>query len=48
MGNTKPICSSMEVVDYVLDRAKELNLIDVHQCVSITKGFDGQTRRTKA
>lgn len=43
MGNTNPICSSMEIVDYVLDRAKELNLIDVHQCVSITKEFDGQT-----
>lgn len=43
MGNTNPICSSMEVVNYVLERAKELDLIDVHQCVSITKEFDGQT-----
>lgn len=43
MGNTNPICSSMEVVDYVLDKAKELDLVDVHQCMSITKDFDGQT-----
>lgn len=43
MGNTKPICSSMDIVDYVLSRAKDLNLVDVHQTVSITKGFDGKT-----
>ncbi|MFY9213414.1 MAG: dihydroorotase [Tissierellaceae bacterium] len=43
MGNTNPICSSMEVVDYVLKKAEELGLIGVHQCVSITKDFDGQT-----
>lgn len=43
MANTNPICSSMEIVDYVLNRAKELDLIDVHQTVSITKNFDGET-----
>lgn len=43
MGNTNPICSSMDTVEYVLDRAKELDLVDVHQTVSITKDFDGQT-----
>jgi len=43
MGNTKPICSNMEVVDYVLNKAKELDLLDVHQCVSITTDFDGET-----
>ncbi len=43
MGNTKPICSSMDIVDYVLNRAKELDLVDIHQCVSITKNFDGHT-----
>lgn len=43
MGNTNPVCSSMEVVDYVLNRGKELNLVDIHQCVSITKDFDGQS-----
>lgn len=43
MGNTNPICSSMETVNYVLNRAKQLNLVDIHQCVSITKDFDGKT-----
>ena len=43
MGNTNPICSSMEVVNYVLDKAKELDLVDMHQTVSITKNFDGKT-----
>lgn len=43
MANTNPICSSMEIVDYVLNKSRELNLIDVHQTVSITKNFDGGT-----
>lgn len=37
MGNTNPIASNMDIVTYVLDKASELDLIDVHQCVSITK-----------
>lgn len=43
MANTKPICSSRETLEYVRNKSKELNLIDVHQCVSITKNFDGST-----
>lgn len=43
MGNTYPICSSMEIVDYILGKGKSLNLVDIHQCVSITKDFDGKT-----
>ena len=43
MANTNPICSSMEVVNYVLEKSKELDLIDIHQTVSITKDFDGKT-----
>lgn len=43
MGNTNPICSSMEIVEYVLNKNKELDLVDIHQCVSITKNFDGKT-----
>lgn len=42
MANTKPVCSSMETVDYVNDRAKQIALVDVHQCVSITKDFNGK------
>lgn len=43
MANTKPICSSKEVVQYVRDKCEELDFIDIHQCVSITKDFDGKT-----
>lgn len=43
MANTKPICSSEETLEYVRNKSKELDLIDVHQCVSITKNFDGST-----
>lgn len=43
MGNTNPICSNMEIVDYVLNKSKDLDLVDVHQCMSITKDFDGKT-----
>ena len=42
MGNTEPICSSMETVEYVLNKSKKLDLIEVHQCMSITKDFDGE------
>lgn len=43
MANTNPICSSKETLEYVRKKSKELNLIDVHQCLSVTKKFDGST-----
>ncbi|MBE6062414.1 MAG: dihydroorotase [Clostridium butyricum] len=43
MANTKPICSDRETLKYVRNKSKELNLIDVHQCLSVTKNFDGVT-----
>ena len=42
MANTYPICSNKEVLDMVRDREKELGLIDLHQCVSVTNGFNGK------
>lgn len=42
MANTKPICSSKETLEFVRNREKELGLIDLHQCVSVTRGFDGE------
>ena len=42
MANTNPVCSSMDTVNYVLNRSKEVGLIDVHQVVSITNDFDGK------
>lgn len=43
MGNTKPICSNKEVLDYVDNKAKELSLVDIHQCITITENFDGKS-----
>ena len=43
MANTKPVCSSMDTVNYVKRRAEEVGLVDVHQTVSITKDFDWRT-----
>lgn len=42
MANTKPVCSSMETVSYVLAKAKEIGIVDVHQSVSITRDFNGK------
>lgn len=42
MANTQPICSSKEVLGRVRNREKELGLVDLHQCVSVTKGFNGK------
>lgn len=41
MGNTNPVCSSMEVVNKVLSRVEQVGLVDAHQCVSITRDFSG-------
>ncbi|PRR81292.1 dihydroorotase [Clostridium vincentii] len=43
MANTNPICSSKETLDYVIEKGQEIGLIDIHQCLSITKNFDGKT-----
>lgn len=43
MANTKPVCSSKETLEYVRNKSKGLNLIDIHQCLSVTKNFDGVT-----
>ena len=43
MANTVPVCSTKEVLEIVRNRSKEVGLIDVHQCLSITKNFDGKT-----
>ncbi len=43
MANTWPIASNMEVVDYVLKKEEELDLIDVHQTVAVTNNFNGKS-----
>lgn len=43
MGNTKPISSNMDVVNYVKDRGREVGLVDINQVITITKNLDGKT-----
>lgn len=42
MPNTKPVCSSNEVLDYVVNKGKEVGLVDLYQTVSITKNLSGE------
>lgn len=42
MGNTNPICSTRETLEYVLEKNRQANLIDIHQTVSMTRDFDGE------
>ncbi len=42
MANTKPVCSSKEVLDYVYKKALEIDVIKLHQTVSITKNLEGK------
>ncbi|MGH4052104.1 MAG: dihydroorotase [Clostridium sp.] len=43
MANTKPVCSSMNIIDEVLRKSKEINLIYIHQCASITEDLLGES-----
>ncbi|MDM0462893.1 dihydroorotase [Clostridium perfringens] len=42
MPNTKPVCSSKEVLDYVVNKGKEVGLVDLYQTVSITRNLSGE------
>ncbi|PWX13352.1 dihydroorotase [Clostridium perfringens] len=42
MPNTKPVCSSKEVLEYVVNKGKEVGLVDLYQTVSITKNLSGE------
>ena len=42
MPNTKPVCSSKKVLDYVVNKGKEVGLVDIYQTVSITKNLSGE------
>ena len=41
MGNTHPVCSTKETLDYIMGKNQEAGLIDIHQTVSMTRDFDG-------
>jgi len=42
MANTKPTCDNSEVMEYILNKAKDLDLCDINQVSGITKNLDGQ------
>ncbi len=42
MANTNPVCSSMEVYNYVKNRAEEIGLIDVEPVISISENLKGE------
>lgn len=42
MPNTNPVCSSMDIVNQVTEKAQEIGLVDVNQTVSITKDLKGE------
>ena len=42
MPNTKPTCSSLEVFNYVIDKTREVGLIDSYPVVTITKDLNGK------
>jgi dihydroorotase len=41
MANTNPVCSSMDIVNYVVSKGKEVGLVDINQVISITNKFSG-------
>ncbi|MEG1870442.1 MAG: dihydroorotase [Peptostreptococcaceae bacterium] len=41
MANTNPVCSIMETVNYVINKGKEIGLVDINQVISITNSFSG-------
>lgn len=43
MANTRPICSSMEIFNDVMERGKNLDLININQVVSITNDMQGKS-----
>lgn len=43
MPNTRPVCSTPEIVRQVQEKARQVGLCDANQTVSITRDFDGKT-----
>lgn len=41
MANTKPVCDNPEVMNYIINKAENLDLCDIKQVCSITKNLEG-------
>ncbi|SHH39362.1 dihydroorotase [Tepidibacter thalassicus] len=42
MANTNPVCDNKEIIEYVINKSKKLNLCDVIQISSLTENLDGK------
>ncbi|MEG2353060.1 MAG: dihydroorotase [Clostridium sp.] len=42
MGNTKPVASTMEIINYVNEKARKIGLIEVNQVATVTDGLKGE------
>lgn len=42
MGNTNPVCDNVEIYNDIIKRSKELDLIDLHQIITVTKELKGK------
>ena len=42
MANTKPVCDNMEVYNYIIEKSKDLDLIDLYQNIAVTKNLEGK------
>ncbi len=42
MANTKPICDNIETLNYINEKAKEIDICGINQTFSLTKGLLGQ------
>ncbi|HZK09879.1 MAG TPA: dihydroorotase [Clostridia bacterium] len=42
MANTLPIVDNKKIYEDILERANSLKLIDIHQLMAVTRGFNGQ------
>ncbi|MEW8955663.1 dihydroorotase [Clostridium sp.] len=43
MANTRPCVSSREVYDSIIERGKEVGLVNIHQCITVTKNMRGES-----
>lgn len=41
MANTKPVCDNPEVMNYIMNKVKNLDLCDIKQVCAITKNLEG-------
>lgn len=42
MANTKPVCDNEQVMEYVLNKARKLDLCDIKQVCAITENLEGE------